>query len=197
MGERLHQVLGQIGSKLWFPWQQKPPLTYNGENNGSTFSRFFFFLILFILAGKEDMHKFSDMFEFLPDRTTDYGVISPWAYPLTLNGENGVYIFSQLLWIQASSNLQEMRTGIKSRTCSNFGRIWPVILELPALQRWKKKDVSSFSQSPLIGSLSNLQVMRTGIKARASSNLGRIGLFTLDVFALEHRFLIPGAIYMY
>ena len=27
MGERLHKVLGQIGSKLWFPWQQKPPLT--------------------------------------------------------------------------------------------------------------------------------------------------------------------------
>ena len=23
VGERLHKVLGQIGSKLWFPWQQK------------------------------------------------------------------------------------------------------------------------------------------------------------------------------
>ena len=42
----------------------------------------------------------------------------------------------------------------------------------------KKNDVSSFSQSPLIGSLSNLQVMRTGIKARTSSNLGQIGLLT-------------------
>ena len=63
----------------------------------------------------------------------------PWAFPLTLNGENGVSIFSQLLWIQISSNLQEMRTGIKSRTGLNFGRIWPVILELTALQRWKKK----------------------------------------------------------
>ena len=42
MGERLHKVLGQIGSKLWFPWQQKPPLTYSGENNVSTFSRLFF-----------------------------------------------------------------------------------------------------------------------------------------------------------
>ena len=39
IGERLHKVLGQIGSKLWFPWQQKPPLTHNGENNVSTFSR--------------------------------------------------------------------------------------------------------------------------------------------------------------
>ena len=141
-----------------------------------------FYLILFILAGNEDMHKVTDKFEFLPDRTPDYGVIRPWAFPLTLNGENGVSIFSQLLWIQTSSNLQEMRTGIKSWTGSNFGRVWPVILELPALQPWKKNDVSTFSQSPLIGSLSNLQVMRTGIKARISSNLGQIGLFTLELF---------------
>ena len=49
----------------------------------------------------------------------------------------------------------------------------------------KKKDVSSFSQSPSIGSLSNLQVTRTGVKARMSSNLGQIGLFTLALFALE------------
>ena len=48
-----------------------------------------------------------------------------------------------------------------------------------------KKNVSSFSQSLLIGFLSNLQVMRTGIKARITSNLGRIGLFTLELFALE------------
>ena len=61
----------------------------------------------------------------------------------------------------------------------------------------KKNDVSSFSQSPLIGSLSNLQEIRTGIKARTSSNLGQIGLFTLELFALEHRFLIPRAIYVY
>ena len=104
-----------------------------------------FYPILFILAGNKGMHKISDMFEFLPDRTTDYGVIRPWAFPLTLNGENGVSIFSQLLWIQTSSNLQEMRTGIKSRTGSKFGRIWPVILELPALQRWKKWCLQLFS----------------------------------------------------
>ena len=48
----------------------------------------------------------------------------------------------------------------------------------------EKSDVFSFSQSPLIGSLSNLQVTRTDIKARASLNLGQIGLFTLELFAL-------------
>ena len=26
VGERLHTVLGQIGSNLWFPWQQKAPI---------------------------------------------------------------------------------------------------------------------------------------------------------------------------
>ena len=35
--------------------------------------------ILFILAGKEDMHKISDKFKFRPDRTTDYGVSCPWG----------------------------------------------------------------------------------------------------------------------
>ena len=41
-GKGFIRFLGQIGSKLWFPWQQKLPLTYNGENNVSTFSRLFF-----------------------------------------------------------------------------------------------------------------------------------------------------------
>ena len=60
----------------------------------------------------------------------------------------------------------------------------------------EKNDVSSFSQSPLIGSLSNLQVTRTGTKARTSSNLGRIGLFTLELFALELGFSFPYNIIM-
>ena len=46
MGESLHKVLGQIGSKLWFPWQQ------------IVFS-VVFDPILLILAGNEDMHKIS------------------------------------------------------------------------------------------------------------------------------------------
>ena len=39
-----------------------------------------FDLILFILAGNEDMHKVSDEFDFRPDWTTDYGVSCPWAF---------------------------------------------------------------------------------------------------------------------
>ena len=74
---------------------------------------------------------------------------------------------------------------MKCWTGSNSGRIWPVTLKLHALELWKKNCFSSFSQSPLIRYLSNLQVTRTGIKAQMSSNLGRIGLFTLELFALE------------
>ena len=48
-----------------------------------------------------------------------------------------------------------------------------------------KNGVPAFSQSPLIGSLSNLQVTRTGIKSSVSSNLGRVNLFTMELFALE------------
>ena len=55
-GERLHNVLRQIGSNLWCPWQQKPPLVYNGENGVHLFS-VAFDPILVILAGNEDMHK--------------------------------------------------------------------------------------------------------------------------------------------
>ena len=68
--DRLDQNSGFHGNR-------KPPLTYNGENDVSTFSRMFFYPILFILAGNEDMHKILDEFEFRPDRATDYGVSCP------------------------------------------------------------------------------------------------------------------------
>ena len=78
MGERLLKVLGQIGAKLWFPRQQKAPLTYNGENDVSTFS-LLFCIRFFKVAGNEDRHKISDEFEFRPDQTTPYRVRCPWA----------------------------------------------------------------------------------------------------------------------
>ena len=40
----------------------------------------------------------------------------------------------------------------------------------------KRNVVSSFSQSPLIRYLSNLQVLREHLKAQMSSKLGRVGL---------------------
>ena len=48
-----------------------------------------------------------------------------------------------------------------------------------------KNVVSAFSQSPLIGFSSNLQVTRTVIKYRMGSDLGQVGLLTTELFALE------------
>ena len=85
MGERLHKVFGQI--ETGFHGNRKCPLTYNGENDVSTFSLLFF------------------------------------------------------------SNLQVMRTGIKSQTSSNFGQIRPLPTELVALERLKNFPIEMVSPS--------------------------------------------------
>ena len=78
---------GRLGQNCGVDGNRKPPLTYNGENDVSTFSWLFFDPILLILAGNENMHKISNEFEFWPDRTTDYGVSCPWEsknFPIDL-----------------------------------------------------------------------------------------------------------------
>ena len=78
-GERLHNVLRQIGSKLWCLWQQKAPIDLKMGKWCLHLFSVAFYPILFILAGNDDMHKISDEFEFRPDRTNDYGVSCPWG----------------------------------------------------------------------------------------------------------------------
>ena len=41
VGERLHKVLGRLDQNSGFHGNRKPSLTYNGENDVSTFSRLF------------------------------------------------------------------------------------------------------------------------------------------------------------
>ena len=90
MGERQHKVLGQIGSKLWFPWQQKPPID--------------------LQWGKQCLQLFS--------------IVFIWSF----------------LYLQVT------RTCIKSRTSSNFCQIGPLTTELYALEcshcLWMGKMVS-------------------------------------------------------
>ena len=50
-------------------------------------------------------------------------------------GKMGVSTFSQLLLIRSFLYLQVTRTGIKSRTSSNFGQVGPLTTELAALER--------------------------------------------------------------
>ena len=79
VGKGCIRFWGRLDQNSGFHGNRKPPLTYNGENDVSAFSRLFFVSDLFILAGNEDMHKISDKFEFWLDRTTDNGVSCPWA----------------------------------------------------------------------------------------------------------------------
>ena len=184
-GKGCIRFCGRSDQNCGYHGNRKLPLTYNGQNGVSAFSQSALIGSLSNLQVTRTGIK-SQMSSTLGQVrlfTTELFALE------RSNGENGVSIVSQSLWIQSSSNLQVMRTGIKSRTSLNFGRIWPVILALHALECWK--NVSSFSQSPLIVSLSNLQVTRTGIKAWTSWNLDRIGLFILELFALECRNVFP------
>ena len=84
------RVWGRLDQNSVFHGNRKPPLTYNGENDVSTFFLVVFDPILFIRAGNEDMHKISDKFEFRPHRTTDYRVSCLQRlknFPYTSNGK--------------------------------------------------------------------------------------------------------------
>ena len=52
-------------------------LGYNGKKRCWHFFSAFFYSILFILAGNDDMHESSQEFEFLPDPTFDCVVSCP------------------------------------------------------------------------------------------------------------------------
>ena len=146
---------GRLDQNSCFHGNRKPPLTYNGENDVSTFSHLFFF-ILFILAGNEDMHKISEEFEFQPDRTTDYGVSCPWAskkFPIDLQWENGVSMLARTFLIKSSSKLLVATTGIKACTSLISGWIRLLTLELLALE-WRK--FYTFELECLWGQLANL-----------------------------------------
>ena len=71
---------------------------------------------------------------------------------------------------------------------SNLGRIPPLTPELAALERLKKMSynlVSALGPSFLIGSSSYLEVSRTSIISRTSSNFSQIRPRTAELAALE------------
>ena len=61
----------------------------------------------------------------------------------------------------------------------------------PPLTYNGENDVSTFSRSYLIGSFLYLQVTRTCIKSRTSSNFGQIGPLTTELAALERLKIFP------
>ena len=111
---RLDMVLGQIGSKLFFAWQQRAPIDLQWGKRCLHLFSVVFYPVLFILAGNEDVHKISDEFEFRPYRTTDYGVSCPWAsktFPIDLQWENAVRARSDYsLWSYLPLNDEKFDT---------------------------------------------------------------------------------------
>ena len=162
-GERLHNVLRQIGSKLWCPWQQKAPLTYNEENGVSTFSRLL--LIRSFLA-------------HLSQRLTR------WAYSIPMVPRPSiVHTFKlEYLWCQLTNLDQILCVAslgwgkgclrFRCRLDQNSGFHGN---RKPLLTYNGENDVATFSQLFLIRSFSYLQVTRTCIKSRTRSNFGQIG----------------------
>ena len=127
MGKRLHKILGQVGSELWFPWQQIAPIGLQWEKCCEHSSAYIFDRIFFILEGNEDSHKISDEFEIAIER---------WKKsPLTYNGKDVVNTLALSFLIRSSSFLQVTRTTIRSRMSSKFSKIRPWTAELPALKR--------------------------------------------------------------
>ena len=77
---------------------------------------------------------------------------------------------------------------MKAWMSSNFGQIPPLTPELSALARLKKLTynvVNTLAPLLLIGSSSYLQVMRTSITSRTSSEFSQIGPWTAELAALE------------
>ena len=131
VGERLHKILGQIGSKLWFAlkWQ-----------------KFHFFELEYLWSQLANL----DQILYVASLGVGKGCLMFWGRldqnsgvhgnrkpPLTYNGENDVSTFSQLFLIRSFLYLQVTRTCIKSQASSNFGQIGPLTMELAALQRLK------------------------------------------------------------
>ena len=65
---------GRLNQNSGFHGNRKPPLTYNGENDVSTFSRLFLIRSFLYLQVTKTCIKSRTIFKFRPDRTTDYRV---------------------------------------------------------------------------------------------------------------------------
>ena len=90
------------------------------EKMTSHFFSAIFHLILFILAGNENMHKSLDEFEIRPDPTTGFHG-NRYCYNL----KNGVATFSRLFLMGSFSYLQVMMTYTGAWMSSKFGHWFP------------------------------------------------------------------------
>ena len=148
-------------------------------------SSFNFNQIVITVAGNKDRHKSTDEFDFGPDQTSNFGVTCPWM--------------TKILHFQTWISLRPVGQSWSNFMCSIIGGGESCIMfwgrldqnsgvhgnRKPPLTYNKENDVSTVSQLLLIRSFVYLQVTRTCIKSRTSSNFGQIWPLTTELAALE------------
>ena len=96
-GKGCTRFWGRSDQNCGYHGNRNLPLTYNGKTRCLRVFSVTFNKIFVKLAGNEDRHKISDEVKCWPGRTFHFGVFRRLAFPLTLNGEIGVSIISQIL----------------------------------------------------------------------------------------------------
>ena len=142
-------------------------------------SLFIFDRIIIKDAGNQDRHKSSDEFDFGLDQTTQFGVTCPWMTKIIHFGT----------WISLRPILCVVSRGV-GKGCIMF---WCRLDQnsgvhgnrKPPLTYNGENGVSNFFWLLLIRPFLYLQVMRTCIKSRMTSNFGQIGPLTTELAALE------------
>ena len=142
---------------------------------------FIFDRIIIKVAGNQDRRKSLDEFDYGPDQTTHFGVTCPWM--------------TKILHFRTWISLRQVGQSWTNFMCSITGsgeRLHNVLRQIgahgnrkPPLTYNGENGVSIFSRLLLIRSFLYLQVTRTCIKSRTSSNFGQVGPLTTELAALE------------
>ena len=142
--------------------------------------------VIIKVACNQDRHKSSDEFDFGQDQTTHLELLAlKWRKFYTFKLE---YLWDQLAKLDqilcvASLGLEKGCKMYWGRLDQNSGVHGN---RKPPLTYNGENGVSTFSRLLLIRSFLYLQVTRTCIKSRTSSNFGQIGPLTMELAALEH-----------
>ena len=151
---------GRLDKNSGFHGNRKPPIDLQWGKRCLHLFSVVFDLILFILAGNEDMHNISNSFEFRPDRTTVYGVSCPWAskkFPITYKRVSPAFIFDRII-IKVAGNQDRHKAWMSLI----LGRIRLLTLALLALE-WRKFYFRTWiSLRPVGQSWSNFMCRITG-----------------------------------
>ena len=147
-------------------------------------SSFIFYQIIVKVAGNQDRHKSSVKFDFGLNQTYHFGVTCPWVtkishfwtwIPLQLTYLDQILCVASLGWGKGCIRF----FGRLDQNSGFHGN------RKPLLTYNGENDVSPFSWLFLIRSFWCLQVMRTCIKSRTSSNFDQIGQLTMELAARE------------